>query len=100
MAEYQFLALQIAQYRPTAILRDRRILALDQSRGDEPGSLNIHFEEQKVRDLRDVGLIGHALVAQYMRVVPHLLDERGFVPGFLHSFTLIRGNVRVRFPPP
>ena len=74
----QLLALQVAQDRPAAILGDRRRLTLDQARSDQPRPLLIHLEEQEIRDLRDVGLVRHALIPQHMGVVPDLLDEREF----------------------
>ena len=69
IAPRQLLALQVAQDRPAAILGDRRVLALDEARGDQPCPLIIHLEEQEVRDLRDVSLVWHALIPQYMRVI-------------------------------
>jgi len=82
IAPGQRLALQIAQYRPAATGRDRRRFALQQPRRNQRHPLLVHLEEQQIRDLRDIGLIRHALVAQYMREIPHLLDERGTVHCF------------------
>ena len=55
--------------------------------------LIVHLEEQQIRNLRDIGLVGHALIAQHMRVVPDLLDEREFV-----HFAIFPSSPRKRGP--
>ena len=41
-------------------------------------------------DLQDVGLVRDALIVHHMRVVPDLLDERGFIHAiFLEGVRLI-----------
>ncbi len=79
VAPGQFLALEVAQRSPAAVLRDGRAIGGQKPLGDQLGALVIHLEKQEIGDLRDVGLVWHALVAQHMSVVPDLLDERGFV---------------------
>ena len=42
---------------------------------DQLDPLLVHLEEQQIGNLRDIGLIGDALIAQHMREVPDLGDE-------------------------
>ena len=75
----QFLALQIAKPAPLAILGDRRAVRPQQALRHKLGALVVHLEKQQIGNLRDVGLVGYALVAQHMGVVPDFLDKGGFV---------------------
>ena len=42
---------------------------------DQLRPLLVHLEEQEIGNLRDIGLIGDALIAQHMREIPDLCDE-------------------------
>ncbi len=48
--------------------RERRL-------ADQRRAFFVHLEEKEIGDLRDIGLIGDALIAQHMREIPDLGDE-------------------------
>ena len=54
---------------PTRPSRQHRCFA------DLGDALLVHLEEQQIGNLADIGLIGHALIAQHMREIPDLGDE-------------------------
>ena len=65
----QRLAGQVLDVGPARAIGQHRRFA------DLGDALLVHLEEQQIGNLADIGLVGHALIAQHMREIPDLGDE-------------------------
>jgi hypothetical protein len=71
----QRLALQRAQLVPAVVARDDRGVA------EVFSTFLVHLEEQQAGDLFEIVAVGHARIAQDVRVVPHFGTERAVAVG-------------------
>ena len=80
---------QLAVFRRQRLARELLDVAPARACGQKRGLANqldpllVHLEEQQIGDLRNIGLVGDALVAQHMREVPDFGDEGFGVHGSL-----------------